>query len=487
MSLTGKQVGELQALYESVYDKEQSKEDIILTEEEFEELCAHILVETFNSVDLNEGKGILDAGKNILGKPEIRKKGLDLLKRIVLPKTVTGAATRYVGVDAAAGGKTSKKLGAIVNPSNVYGYVKGMSTAVDKNMQGAGQLLKDKESKKYYTTNQAKDLKNSFEFANFNLHIVEGAKSLEDLTKELNKKKSNDNIENKDKKNKKIELPSSIDIKPSGLLKDIGKKDNDNLENDGDGNTNKVNTDKGDTKNKVDTNNEVDADKKEKVVGLDLDGIGQYSRNREVTMKDFESKPEVVKPTNPSGKVIPKPIKPLMKNSPAAKAGIPLDMRQKFANQNAAFQATKNKDSGYTKMDFIKDFPKSQTAKKFNKGQPIPGFSNKNNLKNSYEPYDLVLDYVLSEGHADTVEEAHYIMMQMDEESIKSILNIDENLGRTAATAAGVTGALTLSTMGLDAIKNLRKNLKKMEGGEKFKKGSTLDNIQKRNEMLKNM
>ncbi len=103
------------------------------------------------------------------------------------------------------------------------------------------------------------------------------------------------------------------------------------------------------------------------------------------------------------------------------------------------------------------------------------------------EAYDVVLDYVLSEGHADTVEEAHYIMMQMDEESIKSILNIDENLGRAAATAAGVTGAMTLGSLGLDAIKKMRGNLKKMEGGEKFKKGSTLDNIQKRNEMLKNM
>ena len=70
---------------------------------------------------------------------------------------------------------------------------------------------------------------------------------------------------------------------------------------------------------------------------------------------------------------------------------------------NAAFQATKKKDSGYTKMDFIKDFPQSQTAKKFNKGERIPGFSYKKNLKNSYEPYDLVLDYVLSEGHADNI------------------------------------------------------------------------------------
>ena len=38
------------------------------------------------------------------------------------------------------------------------------------------------------------------------------------------------------------------------------------------------------------------------------------------------------------------------------------------------------------------------------------------------EAYDLVLDYVLSEGHADTVEEAHYVMTQMDEETIKTIV-----------------------------------------------------------------
>ena len=38
------------------------------------------------------------------------------------------------------------------------------------------------------------------------------------------------------------------------------------------------------------------------------------------------------------------------------------------------------------------------------------------------EAYDLVLDYVLSEGHADTVEEAHYVMMQMDEDTIRTII-----------------------------------------------------------------
>jgi hypothetical protein len=38
------------------------------------------------------------------------------------------------------------------------------------------------------------------------------------------------------------------------------------------------------------------------------------------------------------------------------------------------------------------------------------------------EAYEVVLDYLLSEGHADTVEEAHYVMMQMDAENIQSIV-----------------------------------------------------------------
>ena len=40
--------------------------------------------------------------------------------------------------------------------------------------------------------------------------------------------------------------------------------------------------------------------------------------------------------------------------------------------------------------------------------------------------------------------------------------------------------------MGLDAIRKMNKNKEKMDKGEKFRKGSTMDNIQKKNEMLKN-
>ena len=76
---------------------------------------------------------------------------------------------------------------------------------------------------------------------------------------------------------------------------------------------------------------------------------------------------------------------------------------------NADFQSMKKGD--ITKADFIKQYPKSQTAIK-----------SKLKALESYEPYDVVLDYVLSEGHADTVEEAHYVMTQMDAETIQTIV-----------------------------------------------------------------
>ena len=43
-------------------------------------------------------------------------------------------------------------------------------------------------------------------------------------------------------------------------------------------------------------------------------------------------------------------------------------------------------------------------------------------VEKTNEAYDVVLDYLLSEGHADTVEEAHYVMMQMDAEYVQSIV-----------------------------------------------------------------
>ena len=42
--------------------------------------------------------------------------------------------------------------------------------------------------------------------------------------------------------------------------------------------------------------------------------------------------------------------------------------------------------------------------------------------KESYEPYDILLDYLIGGGHADTIEEAHYIMLEMDESAVGAVM-----------------------------------------------------------------
>lgn len=47
--------------------------------------------------------------------------------------------------------------------------------------------------------------------------------------------------------------------------------------------------------------------------------------------------------------------------------------------------------------------------------------------KESYEPYDILLDYLIGRGHADTIEEANYIMLEMDEYAIGLVMEEYEN------------------------------------------------------------
>ena len=451
MSLTGKQVGELQALYKSVYSSKEIKEDIILTNEELEELCEHILGEAFDAIVIDEmvKKTIQTAASN----PGLRSKALNLMKgavdKVFQPKTTAGGATRIGGaitagaIEGKTDGKVTKTTAAALNPKNVYGYLKGMSTAVDKNMQGAGQILKDKDKGKYYTTDQARNLKNSFEFDNFKLHIVEDAKSLEDLTKELNKKpnkvkvtpfkdtsmgkpKPNDNIKNKEEKSKLSNIPPA-EGSDKKFNPDFGKKSE----------INKVDT------NKVDTNQNNVVKK-----GPDLDAIGKYSRNREVTMKDFQPSKPVIKPEVKTPEPEVKKMNPIEVKNRARFGDDRVDM---LKTKNIDFKAMRKGDM--TKDDFIKKYPKSITAQK------AAG------LRDEYEPYDLVLDYVLSEGHADTVEEAHYIMMQMDAETIQDIVEMDR-MGGPAAVGAILGAGAVLAKPAVNAVKSV------IDLGKKMKKKS---------------
>lgn len=52
-----------------------------------------------------------------------------------------------------------------------------------------------------------------------------------------------------------------------------------------------------------------------------------------------------------------------------------------------------------------------------------PGISAYNNVRgNAKEHFEIVADYLINEGHADTIEEAKYVMKQLDDDYINSIL-----------------------------------------------------------------
>jgi len=485
MSLTGKQIRELNNAYQSIYKKPEESEDlVVLTQEDFESLCVEILSEVFESSNIEllnsqlverapfdpktTAKQPLKIGIKQIIKNANRLLLKPALKGIFVPKTVPGAAVRLGGYEALKsepvrekGVEYSKTGGAMLK--NILNYAQDANTAVKSDKLMSGSVLVDKETGNKTTSKLERERlkKENTQFSPIKIYISEETKTDEDLIKKLNSKKdeesgkgnnNNVNIQNNEKDTK---VDSNKDTS-----KDTSKDT-------------KVDSNKDTSKDtKVDSNKDTSKDTK-------VERLPDFGKPKEVTMKDFQ--PVDTKPKNPSGKVIPKPTKPLMKNSPAAKAGIPIETRQKFANQNAAFQATKDKNSGYTKMDFIKDFPNSQTAKKYNKGERIPGFKYK---KESYEPYHIVLGYLLHEGHAETINEAHYVMTQMDDETVQDIVALDEI---ALGTAGAIAGALTLGGMGLNAIKKQLDNKKKMEKGGTFKQGSMMDNIQKKKNMLKNL
>ncbi len=107
---------------------------------------------------------------------------------------------------------------------------------------------------------------------------------------------------------------------------------------------------------------------------------------------------------------------------------------------------------------------------------------------NELDAYDLVLDYLLSSEQVATIEEANYVMTEMDAETIQGIVEEQKkNLDEIAPAVAGVVAAGTLGVMGLNAIRKMNKNKKKMDKGEKFTPNSTMDNIQKKKDLYKQM
>ena len=89
----------------------------------------------------------------------------------------------------------------------------------------------------------------------------------------------------------------------------------------------------------------------------------------------------------------------------------------KLKNKQKDFK--KMKKGEMSKADFIKAYPKSITA------QTAAGLRD----HTEWDAYDKVLEYLFSTDQVDTIEEANYIMMEMDQETIGSIVyEVDEFL-----------------------------------------------------------
>ena len=132
----------------------------------------------------------------------------------------------------------------------------------------------------------------------------------------------------------------------------------------------------------------------------------EYGKNMSRDAKDLnppEKKTEPPKATETK----PKKMHPIEKKNRARFGDKHVD---KLKAKNKDFKAMKK--GGMSKDDFIKKYPKSITAQK---AQGLRDHVEK-------DAYDIVLEYLLSSQQAATIEEANYIMIEMDAKTIQSIV-----------------------------------------------------------------
>ena len=91
----------------------------------------------------------------------------------------------------------------------------------------------------------------------------------------------------------------------------------------------------------------------------------------------------------------------------------------------AQMMAAKRIASGKTIADVKKanmDAMRARAAEKFADFKARREAKRLERMKEEYTPYDMVLEYLLSTEQVATIEEANYVMMQLDEENIQEIV-----------------------------------------------------------------
>ena len=151
--------------------------------------------------------------------------------------------------------------------------------------------------------------------------------------------------------------------------------------------------------------------------------MGKYTPTKRFDSNTFKTDPVKVKPT-----ISPATFKTNQNQSrDLVKTGKLKDTDLNKYSRSSTYTADDGKTQvNRSTVNTIAKFDMGPNIKKGDKLGVISGnMRKKYDMKaSSFKPeaYDLVLDYVLSEGHADSVEEAHYVMTQMDTDTIQTIL-----------------------------------------------------------------
>ena len=113
-----------------------------------------------------------------------------------------------------------------------------------------------------------------------------------------------------------------------------------------------------------------------------------------------------------------KPVETKTETKPKKMHSIEKKNRARFGDEHVDKLKAKNKDfklmrsKKMSKDDFIKKYPKSITAQK------AAGLRD----HTEWDAYDMVLEYLYSTEQVSTLEEANYVMMEMEQQTIGEIV-----------------------------------------------------------------
>ena len=203
--------------------------------------------------------------------------------------------------------------------------------------------------------------------------------------------------------------------------------------------------------------------------GINKDLTIDKSKEKKPETKDVKPETKEIKPETKEVKPETKEVKPETKPTETKKKMHPIEKknRARFGDKHVDKLKAKNKDfqamkkGKMTKQEFIDKYPKSITAQK------AAGLRD----HTEWDAYDMVLEYLFSTEQVASLEEANYVMMEMDQQTIGSIVKevsgfLEEGIGQLRVLPT--LGKMALSAA---AVKGISSYLGKKSGESSIKGG----------------